>query len=171
MRSVKPEVVQKTIEKMKTHFVDEILTIEEFSKQTVVSVKPQKIVAILKLLRDDSELSYDYLQDVCGLDYMNQGKFERFAVVYNLYSYKNSSHLRIKAFVPEEEPEIDSVSSLWASADWAERETYDMYGILFKGHPNLIRILLPESYTGYPLRKDYPLRGRGERANFPKDTL
>ncbi|MEK7484417.1 MAG: NADH-quinone oxidoreductase subunit C [Planctomycetota bacterium] len=171
MRSVKSEVVKKTIEKIKANFAEEILNIEEYSKQTFVSVKPQQIVAILKLLRDDSELSYDYLQDICGLDYMNQGMPERFAVVYNLYSYKNSSHFRIKAFVPEEEPEIDSVASLWAAADWAERETFDMYGILFKNHPNLIRILLPELYQGYPLRKDYPLRGRGERANFPKDTL
>lgn len=171
MRLVKKEIVKQTVEHLKEKFSEEILKIEESAKQTCVSVKRERITEILRFLKEEPDLSYDYLQDVCGLDYLNKGMFERFAVVYNLYSYKHSSHFRLKAFVPEEEPEIDTASSLWASANWAERETYDMYGILFKGHPNLIRILLPEGYQGYPLRKDYPLRGRGERSDFPKDTL
>jgi NADH-quinone oxidoreductase subunit C len=158
----------KAVEKLQKHFAGEIFRIEENSGQTTVLVKPQRIVALLQSLKEDPELSFDALQDVCGVDYLNQGMPERFAVVYHLYSYKNQAFFRVKAFVSEEEPEIESVSALWASANWAEREAFDMYGIRFKNHPNLIRILLPEGYQGYPLRKDYPLRGRGEREDFPR---
>ena len=162
------EIIKEVVERIKSTFADEVLSIEESAKQTAISVKPKKILRILKLLKEDSELAFDYLQDVCGVDYLNQGMPERFAVVYNLYSFKNNAHIRVKTFVPEENPAIDSVSSLWASADWAEREVYDMYGIKFNNHPNLKRILLPDGYVGHPLRKDYPLQGRGERDNFPK---
>ena len=161
---------EQAIEKVKEHFGTEILKTEEIARQTIIYVKPERILEILRMLRDDSLCAFNYLQDITCLDYMNQGMSERFCVVYNLYSFNHNSSIRIKAFVSENNPKINSVSSLWASADWAEREVYDMYGIEFLNHPNLKRILMPDDYHGYPLRKDYPLQGKGERDNFPKYT-
>ena len=93
---------------------------------------------------------------------------ERFAVVYQLNSIEHNARLRVQAYVPEDPCEIDTVSGIWDSANWGEREAFDMYGVVFKGHPDLKRILMPDNYEGHPLRKDYPLKGRGERDNFPK---
>jgi NADH-quinone oxidoreductase subunit C len=95
---------------------------------------------------------------------------ERFAVVYQLTSLEHNARLRVKAYVPEEPCEIATATELWPAANWAEREVYDLYGIRFTGHPDLRRILMPENYQGHPLRKDYPLKGRGERDHFPKYT-
>src|SRR3989338_1654929 len=161
---------EQVIEKLKKELGKEILKTEEIARQTIIYVKPERIFEILKLLRDNSLCAFNYLQDITCLDYLNQGMAERFCIVYNLYSFNHNSSIRIKAFVSENNPKINSGSSLWASADWAEREVYDMYGIEFLNHPNLKRILMPDDYHGYPLRKDYPLQGRGERDNFPKYT-
>lgn len=125
-------------------------------------------LALLRLLRDDPEFSFDCLMDLTAVDWLDQGMPERFCVVYNLYSYRDHAYFRVKVWVPEEDPTIDSVSGLWKSAPWAEREVYDLYGIEFEGHPDLKRLMLPEYYTGHPLRKDYPLTGAGERDHFPK---
>jgi NADH-quinone oxidoreductase subunit C len=92
---------------------------------------------------------------------------ERFAVVTTLLSPSLGVKIQIKALVADSEPRIDSITDLYAGANWTEREVFDLYGIEFVGHPNLQRILMPEDYDGHPLRKDYPLRGRGERGNFP----
>jgi NADH-quinone oxidoreductase subunit C len=120
----------------------------------------------VKMLRDEG--GYDMLTDVTAVDYLNQGMPERYAVVYQFYSVKENVRARVKAWVPEADPTIDSVSALYRSAPWAEREVWDLMGIKFKGHPDLKRIQLPENYEGHPLRKDYPLTGRGERMNFPR---
>jgi len=117
-------------------------------------------------LRD--ELGFDMLMDLTAVDYLNQGCPERFVMVYFLYSVQENTHFRVKAWVPEGEASIDTVSSVWAAANWAEREVFDMFGISFNGHPDLRRILLPEGYTGHPLQKDYPITGRGERHDFSK---
>ncbi len=99
----------------------------------------------------------DYLADLCGADYPDNK--DRFEVVYNLYSIKHGHRLRVKALVPESDPSVDSVVPVWSGANWHEREACDMYGIVFNGHPDLRRILMPEDWEGYPLRKDYPLKG------------
>ena len=93
---------------------------------------------------------------------------ERFAVVYHLYSMKHGHRLRVKAFIPETSAAIDSVAGIYPAADWAERETYDQYGIRFTGHPDLRRILNPDDFTGHPLRKDFPVEGIGYRDQFEK---
>ncbi len=158
--------IESATEKIKSVFSDQIVNVEVFGGQTFVNVKRDKIVDILKLLRD--EFDFDCLMDLCGLDYLNQGLPERFAVAYNLYSFRHNIRFRVKAFIPESDPSIDSVVGLWMSADWAEREAYDMYGIKFKGHPQLRRILLPEDYGSFPLLKDYPVQGKGERNRFQR---
>jgi NADH-quinone oxidoreductase subunit C len=154
------------IETVKTKFADQVLGTGAHAGQPWVDVKRDRIADIVKMLRDEG--GYDMLTDVTAVDYLNQGMPERYAVVYQFYSVKENVRARVKAWVPEADPTIDSVSALYRSAPWAEREVWDLMGIKFKGHPDLKRIQLPENYEGHPLRKDYPLTGRGERMNFPR---
>jgi NADH-quinone oxidoreductase subunit C len=154
------------IETVKAKFADQVLGVGSHAGQPWVEVKRGRIVDVLRTIRD--ECGYDMLTDITAVDYLNQGMCERFAVVYNLYSVKDNVRTRVKAWVPEADPIIDSAAPLWRSASWAEREVWDLMGIRFKGHPDLKRIQLPETYEGHPLRKDYPLTGRGERMNFPR---
>ncbi|MEW6301965.1 MAG: NADH-quinone oxidoreductase subunit C [Verrucomicrobiota bacterium] len=104
------------------------------------------------------ELEFDYLVDLSGVD--NYGVDPRFTVVYELYGYGHHCHLRLKADVSEESPELPTVTSVWRTANWHEREAYDMLGIRFQGHPDLRRILMWEGYPYFPLRKDFPLAGK-----------
>jgi NADH-quinone oxidoreductase subunit C len=145
-------------EKIKEQFPDEVLEIKEFRGQASVTLKKEKILDIGRYLHDDPELGLDYLVDVCGVDYQGK-KDKRFEVVYHLYSMKHRHMVRLKAVVGEEDTKIDSVMPVWAGANWHEREAFDMYGIIFNGHPDLRRVLLPEDWEGYPLRKDYPVKG------------
>lgn len=145
-------------EKIKEKFPEETLDIREFRGQVSITLKKDRVREICRYLHDDPDLSFDYLVDVCGVDYLGK-KEVRFEVVYHLYSMKHRHALRIKAEVQEGNPSIDSVMPVWVGANWHERECYDMLGITFNGHPDLRRILLPEDWEGYPLRKDYPLKG------------
>ncbi|MBI5369481.1 MAG: NADH-quinone oxidoreductase subunit C [Planctomycetes bacterium] len=154
--------------RIKERFAGELLDAPADARQPHVSVKRGRIVELMRYLRDDPDMAYDCLTDVTAVDYLNRGLWERFAVVYNLYSFSRNERFRVKAFVPEDDPAIESVAALWPAASWAEREAFDMYGIRFTGHPDLRRILMPDDYPGHPLRKDYPLKGRGERARFPR---
>lgn len=154
------------IETVKAKFADQVVGVGSHAGQPWVDVKRDRIVDILRTLRD--ECAFDFMTDLTAVDYLNQGMPERFCVVYNLYSVKDNLRTRIRAWVPESDPTIDSASSIWKAAPWAEREVWDLMGVSFKGHPDLRRIQLPENYEGHPLRKDYPLTGRGERMNFPR---
>lgn len=145
-------------EKLRERFPEEVLDIKEFRGQISVTMNKDKILNIFRYLHDDPDLFFDYLVDVCGADYLGK-KEKRFEVVYHLYSIKHRHALRVKAEVTADKPSIDSVVGIWAGANWHEREAYDMYGIVFNGHPDLRRILLPEDWEGYPLRKDYPVKG------------
>ncbi len=121
-------------------------------------VDPDRIVEVLRMLRDDPELEFEMLTDLTAVDYL--GEVPRFEVVYHLYSVAKNHRVRIKARVAEDAPEIESAVSLWPSADWMEREVWDLYGIRFRNHPDLRRILLYEQFDGHPLRKDYPKEKR-----------
>jgi NADH-quinone oxidoreductase subunit C len=123
-----------------------------------VSVERERIVAVLTILRDDPALAFDLLSDVTAVDYL--GSVPRFEVVYHLYSTRLNHRIRVKARVPEDDPTIATVTTLWKGADWLERETWDMYGIRFQGHADLRRIYLYEEFQGHPLRKDYPKEKR-----------
>lgn len=144
-------------ERLKDKFLGEIVDINSFRDQVFVSVKREKIIDICRFLHDDPDIYMDYLADLCGADY--PGRRHRFEIVYNLFSMKHMHRLILKAQIPENEPAVDSVVPVWSGANWHEREACDMYGILFNGHPDLRRILMPEDWEGYPLRKDYPLTG------------
>ena len=111
---------------------------------------------------------FDLLVDITCVDYLNyRGAKDRFGLVYLLADTATNERLTVRTFVNEPEPAVRSVVRLWEGANWLEREVWDMFGIRFEGHPDLRRILMPEEFTAFPLRKDYPLQGRGERHNFP----
>ena len=108
------------------------------------------------------------LAELTAADYLKYpNAIDRFGVVYGLLNLTTGERVFVRTFLNEPDLTISSAFPLWKGADWLEREVYDMYGIIFEGHPDLRRILMPEAFTSYPLRKDYPLRGRGERHNFP----
>ncbi len=157
-------------EKIKEIFPDEVLAIGEFRGQVSVTLRKKRIKEIARYLHDDPELYFDYLIDVCGVDYLGK-KEKRFEVVYQLYSIKHRRALRLKAEVSEADPAIDSVTSVWVGANWHERETFDLFGIRFNGHPDLRRILLPEDWEGHPLRKDYPVKGPVKEWSGFEDVL
>ncbi len=119
-------------------------------------IDPERVTDVMRFLRD--ELDFDMLMDLTAVDYL--GQVPRFEMVYHLYSSGQNWRIRIKARVGEEAPEIDSVTPLFASANWMEREVFDLYGIRFNGHPDLRRILLYDEFEGHPLRKDYPKEKR-----------
>jgi NADH-quinone oxidoreductase subunit C len=116
-------------------------------------VDPDRIVEVARLLRDDGELEFEMLTDVTCVDYL--GEEPRFEMVYHFYSVARNHRLRIKARVAEDACEIDSLVALYASANWMEREVWDLYGVRFRGHPDPRRLLLYEEFEGHPLRKDY----------------
>jgi NADH-quinone oxidoreductase subunit C len=137
------------------------------------SVKAGDAHALIKFLKEDPALGFTWFLDSCGADYLkypqarHEDIAERFAVVTTLLSPSLGVKAQVRAFVPASDPRLASNTDLFAGANWTEREIFDLYGIAFDGHPDLKRILMPEDYEGHPLRKDYPLRGRGERGAFP----
>ena len=127
----------------------------EFRGEITYTIGESDLREIMKFCRD--ELSFDYLLDITSID--NFGEEPRFEIVYHLYSMPHAAHLRLKLKVSEDVGAVDSVSDIWPTADWHEREIYDMMGIKFNGHPDLRRILMWDSYPFFPLRKDFPLAG------------
>ena len=137
--------------------------------EDVVYVDPARIAEILRWLHADPDQRYDHLADVTAVDY---GGGRALEVVYQLWSIPNRAALRVKCELPPDSLEIESVTGIWAGADWLEREVYDLFGITFAGHPDLRRILMPDNYAeGHPLRKDFPLRGRFSRAEQTRRAL
>lgn len=127
-----------------------------------VLVKKEDLLRLVTWLKDDPETRFDFLVDITAVDYLTypENKPTRFEVVYHLYSLKKGHRLRIKVPVDLPNPEVDTLTGLWKTADWFEREVWDQYGIKFKGHPNLKRLLNHKEFVGHPLRKDYPIRRR-----------
>jgi len=143
------------LQKLKEQFSDGILSGQSFLDQPIYTVSMECLRDVMVQLRDNPEWDFDYLIDVTALDYLGDEK--RFCMVYHLYSNKHEKLIRIKARLTEEEV-VPSVSSIWRTADWMEREVYDLFGIEFSGHPDLRRILLPDDWHGHPLRKDYDIK-------------
>jgi len=150
------------IDKVKAAFRDKIISTTVHRGEVTHQVCASALRSMCTFLKTDPELRMNYCVDVVGVDYM--GESPRFEVVYHLYSIPKRHRIRIKVRVDEGEA-LPSVTSIWAGADWAEREVYDMFGIVFEGHPNMKRIYMAEDWEGHPLRKDYPLRGYKDRYN------
>ena len=127
--------------------------------------------ALLSVLQASKKIGFDQLTDITCVDLLEYGNAtDRFEVVYLLLNIETSERLTLKTYLNEPDLTIPSATSVWFGADWLEREVYDMYGIIFAGHPNFKRLLLPQEFQSFPLRKDYPVKGRGERHNFPVIT-
>jgi NADH-quinone oxidoreductase subunit C len=142
------------------------LPVSEFRGTTRVVVPAEKLYEILKALKEKH--AFDLLVDITCVDYLSYpGAKDRFGLVYLLTATVANQRLTVRTFVNEPDPAVRSVVGLWTGANWLEREVWDMFGIHFEGHPDLRRILMPEEFTAFPLRKDYPLQGFGERHNFP----
>lgn len=166
-----------TVGRIKAQFAGRGLKVGTYRGQTTVICPKELLHDLLAFLRNDQPCQYDFLSDIAGIDYLNYpGATDRFAVVYNLVSTKHTLRIFVKTFVNptldtsgiEVDPalELPSVTDIWPGAEWRERECYDMFGIRFTGHPDLRRILTWETFPAHPLRKDYPLRGRGERDDY-----
>lgn len=140
--------------------------------ELTVVVAKENLLTVCQALRDESEFAFEQLIDVCGVDYSQykDGTWEaqRFAVVYHLLSIVNNHRMRLKVYVDGDPPIVDSVLNIWHSANWYEREAFDLFGIVFDGHPDLRRILTDYGFIGHPFRKDFPLIGNVEMRYDPQ---
>lgn len=173
-----PNPDHPVLARVKQVFPSARLRATEYRGQSTLIVEPKDLFEVMTFLRDDESCRFDFLSDVFGVDYLNYPSetIGRFAVIYNLCAYERDDRLFVKSFLDPTGPtdgidddpglHIDSVCPIWPGAEWNEREVFDMFGIRFDGHPDLRRILLWETYPAHPLRKDYPVIGRGERENF-----
>ncbi len=156
---------KKVIEELKKKFPEKIKEISvQFGDETIL-IERNSLYNIVRFLKD-KPYSYSMLLDLTCVDY--KGQEPRFEMVYHLFSIPNLQRLRIKVRLSEEDLTIDSLTSLWKNANWLEREVYDMFGVDFKGHPDLRRIFMYDGFEGYPLRKDFPLRKRQPRIPLRK---
>ena len=144
------------IERLQSQFGDQILATEIPYGMVTIVIQPSAILDMLIGLNTDNLLKFKFLTDICGAHYPDL-KDGELSVIYHVQSMENNVRLRIKSFIPIAKPDIQSVTSLYSSANWMERETYDFYGVIFTGHPNLRRILNVEEMDYFPLRKEYPL--------------
>jgi NADH-quinone oxidoreductase subunit C len=155
--------------RLRERFGNDGFTTSEFRDNRRLHVAPERLYAFLEFLKQGC--GFDLLAELGGADYLQYpGARDRYGVWYVLVNTTTGRRLVVKTFVNDPEPKLPSVFLLWKGADWMEREVYDMYGVVFEGHPDLRRILMPDEFVDFPLRKDYPMRGRGERHNFPVIT-
>ncbi len=153
------------LETVQQQFSQDIVETHAFRGDETVIIRPSALLTVAKFLKESPVLDFNMLMDLTAVDYLFYAggrvqKEFRFEVVYHFYSIKKNHRLRLKVPVDEKDPHIHSLVDLWPSANWFEREVWDMFGIKFKGHPNLKRILMYEEFKGHALRKDYPFNKR-----------
>jgi len=153
--------LEPVIDSLKNEFPQDILNIKEYRGETTLFVSKEQIFNICAYLKN--ELNFTFLADLTAVDYL-EVKSPRYEVVYHIHRFgpecEENIRIRVKAELSEDDIKIDSVTPIWSGADWLEREVYDMFGIEFTGHPDLRRILMPEDYGPFPLRKDFDVRNR-----------
>lgn len=152
--------------KLKEKFPEINFEISEFRDEVTILFDKKNIVEVCHFLKEDEELQYKLCEDITAIDWAK--RVDRYSVVYHIFSLKNNTRLALKVNVDESDCSVDSVSSIWKTANWHERETYDMYGITFNNHPDLRRMYMPEEFEYYPLRKDFPLLGIPGSLQLPK---
>jgi len=162
-----PEL-SKTLRKIQERFGDQVIEMHDQLGQDTVVISKSAIFELAQFLRDDPDLKYNYLTDLTAVDYFKRKP--RFEVVYHFMSLEYKTRVRVKVPVGEPDPEVESLTPLWKIADWLERETWDMFGIKFRNHPDLRRLLLYPEFQGHPLRKDYPVTKRQPLVG-PKDPM
>ncbi|QDV37156.1 NADH-quinone oxidoreductase subunit C [Tautonia plasticadhaerens] len=165
------ETLPPVVGQLKDRFGSAISTVSTFRDNVRVLVDRSRLADLLAMLKAES--GFGLLAELGGVDYLGypgRDREFRFEVHYVLLNQETHERVIIKVGVDADDPVLPSAVPIWRGADWMEREIFDMYGIRFQGHPDLRRILMPDEFTAFPLRKDYPLRGRGERHNFPRIT-
>ncbi len=151
-----PEISSPVLDRLRTRFPDAIREVSAHCGEVAVLLKKDGLAEILQFLKDDPETDLKYLSNLCGVDFPDRE--ERFEIVYHLYSISKNHFIHLKVRVRENE-EVPTCSAVWRTANWQEREVFDMYGVRFQGHPDMTRILMPDDWRGHPQRKDYPLEG------------
>ena len=145
------------LQRLREQFAEALLEVKLWRNETTVVLDPRALIKICRFLRDDPDLAFDFLSDVTGVDRLKLPQSSpRFEIVYHLYSLPHKRRLRLKVRVDEGET-VPTVTGVWETANWHEREVYDLFGVSFDGHPDLRRILMPDDWEGHPLRKDYPV--------------
>lgn len=175
MSTPHPTLDHPTLPLVKAAFPNVKFLATEFRGQTTLIVPKEKVKEVARFLRDEPQCAYNFLSDVTAVDYLGYPVKQpgRFGVLWLLLSHKHDRRLHLKVYIDPsmdttgaaDDPAlvVESLTDIWPGGEWMEREVFDMFGIRFRGHPDLRRILLWKDYPGFPLRKDYPLRGRGER--------
>ncbi|HTL61517.1 MAG TPA: NADH-quinone oxidoreductase subunit C [Nitrospira sp.] len=157
--------LQQLADRVQEHFPVGFVKAVQWRGDLAITVTKEKLHEVAQFLRDDPAMDFDYIVHVSSVDWPDDE--ERFEVVYEFYSIRKRHRIRLKTRVTESDCTVESLTDLWKGADFMEREVYDMMGIRFRGHPDLRRILMPDDYAeGYPLRKDFPVRGKGWRDTF-----
>lgn len=163
---------EKLVERLENRFGDSIKHCRVAADEVTIEINRNELLEVCAALRDDAGLHFELLIDLCGVDYSEYGEGAwqglRFAVVYHLLSIKNNCRLRLRVFTDDDEPRVDSVVGIWSGANWFERECFDLFGILFDGHPDLRRLLTDYGFIGHPFRKDFPLLGHVEMRYDPE---
>ncbi|MCB9450730.1 MAG: NADH-quinone oxidoreductase subunit C [Anaerolineaceae bacterium] len=160
---------------------DALQDVKTFRDETTLVIAPEQLVAVAQFCRDTMGLVYNFLSDISAVDYAEvdpaqniigiSGRPERFGVSYHLYSMLYNQRLRLKVFLPEDDPKVGTVTGVWPGANWLEREIFDLMGVTFVGHPNLKRVLLPDDWDGHPHRRDYPLGYETVQFSFNVDEI
>jgi NADH-quinone oxidoreductase subunit C len=150
----KAELAEKTISVLKEKFEDQVLLIETPYDFLTVTVKPEKIIDIITVLYQHHDTRMTFLTTMCGIHFPDQ---KSIAVMYQLHNMATNQRIRLKLYLPEENPVVPTLTGLFSGANWMERETFDFYGVKFTGHPNLVRILNVEDMIMFPMRKEFPL--------------
>ncbi len=156
-------------------FGDAVVAAHEHVGELTLEIRRADLLQVCRSLRDDPDFAYEQLMDVCGVDYLDYGRESekgvrpgpRYAVVYHLLSLEHNHRLRLRAFLDDDMPLVASVVDVWSAANWFEREAFDLFGIVFEGHPDLRRILTDYGFVGHPFRKDFPLIGQVEMRYDP----
>lgn len=151
---------------LRERYPDAIVGSSEFRGELTCVVPKERLVDVCRFLKDDPTLRFNLLVDASGIDMYTP--VDRFGVIYNLFSIPNRHRIRLKVVTQESDPVVPSVTGVWEGANFYERETYDMFGIVFEGHPDLRRIYMPDEFEHYPLRKDFPLMGIPGSLPLPK---
>ena len=160
----------KIVELVKAKFPEATIADQECRGDLQLTVNQDDFIEVMKFLHDDEQLAFDLLIDILAIDNSERRRKPRFEVVYVMISMESFDRLLVKLPVAEEE-EVPTVTGIWYSADWAEREVYDMMGIRFAGHPDLRRILTWDDFEGYPQRKDFPVEGKDFDKTWDPDTI
>lgn len=166
------DVIETLSSRIQQRFTDLVQECVIGCNELTITVPASGIHSVCLALRDEGDFAFDILIDLCGVDYLDYGdtpwQGARFAVVYHLLSVRHNRRLRVKCFLDENALMIDSVTDVWASANWYEREAFDLFGILFAGHPDLRRLLTDYGFIGHPFRKDFPMVGNVEMRYDPE---